>query len=130
MHGLRSRGDMDFNEISAAIPVIEFCYLTGIRDLHALQKYQPNMYKSHMWYHDVPKGNAKHIIVVRQAITRTYCTFRFIFCVCLGIQLMLQCRGFTSSRGGFTKRVRSHWKSSWSGSTSSLFHNMRCTGMP
>jgi len=82
MHGLRSRGDMDFEEMSEAIPVIEFCCMAGVRDLYAPQKYQPNMYKSHMWYYNVPKGNARHIIIVRQSITRIYRTHILVFCLC------------------------------------------------
>eukprot|EP00210_Caulerpa_lentillifera_P006588 g6293.t1 len=76
MHGLRSNGNMDFNDIGVVVPCIEYLSMFGFNDLYALQEYQPNMYKSHMRYDLVPKGKAKHIIIVRSpcdtAVSRFY----------------------------------------------------------
>eukprot|EP00210_Caulerpa_lentillifera_P006176 g5901.t1 len=65
MHGLRSGGDMQFEEMSEIVPILEQFYKLPGCDIATPQKYQPNMFKSHMLYSKVPKGNAKHIIVVR-----------------------------------------------------------------
>eukprot|EP00210_Caulerpa_lentillifera_P008863 g8456.t1 len=65
MHGLRSGGSMDFNDMSEELPLIEFFYHRANRDIGRPQKYQPNMYKSHLHYADIPKGNAKQIVIVR-----------------------------------------------------------------
>eukprot|EP00210_Caulerpa_lentillifera_P006180 g5904.t1 len=65
MHGLKSKGDMDFTEMCETVPIIDYFYRLPNYNIATPQKYQPNMFKSHMLYSKVPKGNAKHIIVVR-----------------------------------------------------------------
>eukprot|EP00210_Caulerpa_lentillifera_P007984 g7623.t1 len=65
MHGLRSGGDMQFEEMSETVPILEYFYKLPGCDIATPQKYQPNMFKSHMLYNKVPKGDAKHIIIVR-----------------------------------------------------------------
>eukprot|EP00210_Caulerpa_lentillifera_P006596 g6301.t1 len=76
MHGLRSNGNIDFNDIDAIVPCFEYLSMFGFKDLSTSQEYQPNMYKSHMRYDLVPKGKAKHIIIVRSpcdtAVSRFY----------------------------------------------------------
>jgi len=56
---------MDFKEMTEVVPTIELLFTVGKFDTSIPQQYQPNMFKSHMLYNDVPKGKAKHIIVVR-----------------------------------------------------------------
>jgi len=56
---------MDFEDIGSTVPCLEYRHMFGVSDLYELQEYQPNMYKSHMRYDLVPKGDAKHIIIVR-----------------------------------------------------------------
>eukprot|EP00210_Caulerpa_lentillifera_P006181 g5905.t1 len=65
MHGLRSNGDMDFEEMSVTVVLLDYFCRIPDYDIATPQKYQPNMFKSHMLYSKVPKGNAKHIIIVR-----------------------------------------------------------------
>ncbi|MEM7114712.1 MAG: sulfotransferase domain-containing protein [Chloroflexota bacterium] len=63
VHGLRTRGSMDFDEITAVTPWIEIAYDVGW-DLEAAQVAEPRVYKSHLSWHDVPKG-ARYIVPVR-----------------------------------------------------------------
>lgn len=54
-HGLRTRGDMDFEEISYVVPWIEVAHDMGV-DLHAPQVARPRLFKTHFNWHDIPKG--------------------------------------------------------------------------
>ena len=62
-HGLRTRGDMDFDDISRVVPWIETAHDLGL-DLDAPQRGQPRGYKSHLSYDLVPKG-ARYIVSIR-----------------------------------------------------------------
>jgi len=69
-HGLRSRGDMGFEEISFAVPCLDYPHPLGV-DLNAPQGFEPRLFMTHSNWHDVPKGaryiaafrNPKHVIV-------------------------------------------------------------------
>ena len=69
-HGLRSRGDMHFEEISFVVPCLDYPHPLGI-DLNAPQDYEPRLFMAHSNWHDVPKGgryicafrNPKDVIV-------------------------------------------------------------------
>ncbi len=63
VHGLRTRGDMDFSEITEVVPWIEMAHDLGM-DLTKPQKAQPRAFKSHLSWDLVPKG-ARYIYVVR-----------------------------------------------------------------
>eukprot|EP00210_Caulerpa_lentillifera_P005293 g5057.t1 len=65
-HGLRSGGDMSFEEINLIFPHLEMAYDYGYEDLYAPQSYQPQMYKTHFSYDDTPKGAGKYITIVRK----------------------------------------------------------------
>ena len=62
-HGLRTRGDMDFDDISRVVPWIETAHDLGL-DLDAPQRGAPRGYKSHLPYDLVPKG-ARYIVSIR-----------------------------------------------------------------
>lgn len=62
-HTLRTRGDMDFDDISRVVPWIETSPKLGI-DLNAEQKASPRGFKSHLSWDDVPKG-ARYIVSLR-----------------------------------------------------------------
>lgn len=62
-HCLRTRGDMDFEEIMEVVPWVAMAYDTGI-DLHAPQKALPRLFKSHLTWDEIPKG-ARYIYIVR-----------------------------------------------------------------
>ena len=63
VHGLRTRGDMQFGEITEVIPWIEMAYDLGM-DLDLPQRGHPRAFKSHLNWELVPKG-ARYIYVVR-----------------------------------------------------------------
>ena len=63
-HGLRSGGDMDFDDISRLSPWIEVADALGV-DLDADQGWTPRIFKSHYSYAAVPKG-ARYIVAFRE----------------------------------------------------------------
>jgi len=63
IHGLRTRGSMDFEEITLAVPWLELAFDLGI-DLAAPQAAEPRAFKTHLPWHEVPKG-ARYISMVR-----------------------------------------------------------------
>src|SRR5215207_3186932 len=54
VHGLRMRGDMNFDEITSVIPWLEMAYDLGM-DLAQPQRGQPRAFKSHLRWELVPK---------------------------------------------------------------------------
>ncbi len=62
-HCLRTRGDMDFDDISRVVPWIETAGLLGI-DLNADQRAEPRGYKSHLTFPALPRG-ARYVVPVR-----------------------------------------------------------------
>lgn len=63
IHGLRTRGSMDFEEISLAVPWIETAPMLGI-DLDAPQAAEPRAFKTHLSWDKIPKGG-RYITVMR-----------------------------------------------------------------
>ncbi len=63
VHGLRTRGSMDFDEITLVAPWLELAQDLGI-DPEAPQVAEPRAFKSHLSWHDVPKGG-RYISMVR-----------------------------------------------------------------
>jgi hypothetical protein len=69
-HGLRSQGDMSFEEVGFVVPCLDFPHPMGI-GLDAPQAFEPRVYMTHSNWHDVPKGgryicafrNPKDVIV-------------------------------------------------------------------
>jgi hypothetical protein len=64
VHGLRSRGSMDFEEISLIVPWIETAPMLGI-DLDASQVAQPRAFKTHLSWELLPRGG-RNIYIVRE----------------------------------------------------------------
>src|SRR5215468_957971 len=75
VHGLRTRGDMDFDDISRVVPWIETARDLGL-DLEAPQRGEPRGYKSHLPYNLVPKG-ARYIVSIRDPKDVLVSSFRF-----------------------------------------------------
>jgi hypothetical protein len=75
VHGLRSRGGMDFDEITAITPWIEIAYDIGW-DLEAPQVAEPRVYKSHLDWYNIPKG-ARYIWSVRHPYHVLVSFYRF-----------------------------------------------------
>lgn len=63
VHTLRTRGSMDFTEISEVVPWLESAHDLGL-DLEKSQKWTPRAYKSHLPWPLVPKG-CKYIYAIR-----------------------------------------------------------------
>jgi len=64
VHGLRTRGSMDFDEVSRVVPWLNMAFDTGI-DIYAPQVAHPRAFKTHSLLDEVPKGG-KYIIVLRE----------------------------------------------------------------
>lgn len=76
VHSLRTRGDMDFDEIMEVIPWLSMAYDTGI-DIHAPQKAHPRAFKAHYSWDQVPKG-ARYIYIVRDPKDVAVSEYHFI----------------------------------------------------
>src|SRR5690349_23664470 len=62
-HTLRTRGDMDFDDISRVVPWLETAAVLDL-DLEAPQKAEPRGFKSHLGWDQMPKG-AKYVVSFR-----------------------------------------------------------------
>ena len=76
VHGLRTRGDMDFDDISRVVPWIELATDLGI-DLDAEQVAEPRAFKSHLGWDDVPKGG-RYIVSLRDPGDAAVSMYRFM----------------------------------------------------
>ncbi|WP_280138533.1 sulfotransferase domain-containing protein [Aliiruegeria lutimaris] len=74
-HGLRTRGSMDFEEISNVTPWIEVAFDLGI-DLDASQVAEPRVFKSHLSWWDIPKGG-RYIVSFRAPSDAFISLYRF-----------------------------------------------------
>src|SRR5258707_196936 len=63
VHGLRTRGSMDFEEISCVVPWINVAHDIGI-DIDAPQVAGPRAFKTHNTLDETPKGG-KYIVILR-----------------------------------------------------------------
>ena len=75
VHGLRTRGDMDFDDISRVIPWIETAHDLDL-DLEAPQVAAPRAFKSHLGWRQVPKGG-RYIVSLRDPKDVVVSLFRF-----------------------------------------------------
>lgn len=76
VHGLRTRGSMDFDEITRVVPWINMAYDTGI-DLYAPQVAQPRAFKTHSTLDEVPRGG-KYIVIVRDPCDALLSDYHFM----------------------------------------------------
>lgn len=63
VHALRTRGRMDFREVSEVVPWLEMAHDLG-QDIIGPQQGTPRAFKSHLNWDQVPKG-AKYIYAIR-----------------------------------------------------------------
>ena len=75
VHGLRTRGSLDFDEITQVVPWIEMAVDMGI-DIYAPQVAAPRAFKTHLNLNEVPKGG-KYIAVVRDPKDALLSLYRF-----------------------------------------------------
>lgn len=76
VHGLRTRGSMDFDEISRVVPWLEMSHDIGI-DIYAPQAADPRAFKTHSQLDNVPKGG-KYIVVVRDPCDALISDYHFM----------------------------------------------------
>ncbi len=94
-HGLRSRGSMDFDEITAVTPWIEIAYDVGW-DLEADQVAEPRIYKSHLSWHNIPKGG-RYIVSFRHYQDALISFYRFF-------------EGYYFEAGTISLEALAHWR--------------------
>jgi len=75
-HTLRTRGETEFDDISAVVPWIEAAAALG-QDLNAEQKASPRGFKSHLGWDAVPKGG-RYIVSLRDPKDALVSAFRFM----------------------------------------------------
>lgn len=75
VQSLRTGGDLDFDDISRVVPWIETAHDLGL-DLDAEQRAEPRAFKSHLAWHDVPKGG-RYIVAVRDPRDALVSAYRF-----------------------------------------------------
>ena len=75
-HGLRTRGSMDFEEITAVTPWIEVAQDYGW-DLEAEQIAAPRLFKSHCTWDEIPKGG-RYICAIRNPHDVAVSFYRFL----------------------------------------------------
>jgi hypothetical protein len=75
VHGLRSRGSMEFDEITEAVPWLELAHDMGM-DVNSPQAAHPRAFKSHLSWDEIPKGG-RYIIVFRDPIDAMVSLYRF-----------------------------------------------------
>jgi len=76
VHGLRTRGSMDFDEIGRVVPWINMAHDMGI-DIHAPQAANPRAFKTHSTLDEVPKGG-KYIVVLRDPCDALVSDYHFM----------------------------------------------------
>jgi hypothetical protein len=75
VHGLRTRGAMDFDEITRAVPWVELALDMGL-DLDAPQAASPRAFKTHLRWQDVP-GGGRYIHLLRDPKDVLVSTYHF-----------------------------------------------------
>lgn len=75
-HTLRTRGDMDFDDISRVVPWIETAGVLDI-DLDAEQRARPRGFKSHLPYDQIPKGG-RYVVSLRDPKDAAVSMYRFM----------------------------------------------------
>ncbi len=76
VHGLKTRGSMEFREISEVVPFVEVAWDCGI-DLNAPQPVRPRAFKTHADAPTVPKGG-RYIVVVRNPLDAAVSFYKFM----------------------------------------------------
>jgi hypothetical protein len=76
VHSLRTRGDLDFDDISRVVPWLETSTDLGL-DLDAPQRAEPRAFKSHLPWKAVPKGG-RYLVSLRDPGDALVSMYRFL----------------------------------------------------
>lgn len=76
VHGLRTGGSMDFDEITEVVPWLELAHDMDW-DVNDDQVAHPRAFKSHLRWDEIPKGG-RYIVVLRDPIDAMISLFRFL----------------------------------------------------
>lgn len=110
VHGLRTRGSMDFDEICRVIPWLHMAHDCGM-DIDAPQVAQPRAFKSHLQLDQNPQGG-KYIVVVRNphdALLSHYLFFEGFFFEKGSIDLETFAREFYLPRQAIFHHILALW---------------------
>lgn len=112
VHTLRTRGDMDFDDISRVVPWIEVSHDLGL-DLEAPQRGTPRAFKSHLCWHKVPKGG-RYIVSFRDPKDALLSQFRFLEgwffeTGAIGIEEWARARYLADPKQGYWHHLVSWW---------------------
>lgn len=110
VHGLRTRGSMDFDEICRVIPWINMAHDCGI-DIYAPQVAHPRAFKTHSTLDEAPKGG-KYIVVLRNphdALISHYYFFEGFFFEKGSIDLETFAREFYIPRRAVFNHITALW---------------------
>jgi len=75
VHGLRTGGAMDFDEITQVVPWLELAHDMGI-DPDAPQVARPRAFKSHLSWDEIPRGG-RYVVVFRDPVDAMLSLYRF-----------------------------------------------------
>lgn len=110
VHGLRTRGSMDFDEITRVVPWIDMAQDVGI-DIYAPQVATPRAFKTHSNLNEVPKGG-KYIVIVRDPCDALVSDYHFLGEMFFDKDLVsleeFACDDFIPSRG-IHKHILAFW---------------------
>ncbi len=110
VHGLRTRGSMDFDEITQVIPWINMAHDCGI-DINAPQVASPRAFKTHSTLKESPKGG-KYIVILRNphdALISHYYFFEGFFFEKGSIDLETFAREYYIPRQMIFKHILALW---------------------
>ena len=131
IHGLRTRGSMDFDEITRVVPWINMAHDSGI-DIYAPQVAHPRAFKTHSTLDEVPKGG-KYICIVRDphdALLSHYHFFEGFFFEKGSIDIETFAREFYIPRRAIFNHITALWERRKDGNVLPLcYENMR-TNLP
>jgi len=110
VHGLRTRGSMDFHDITGVVPWINMAHDMGI-DIYAPQVAQPKAFKTHTPLNECPKGG-KYIVILRDpydALLSHYHFFEDVFFEKGSIDIVTFAREYYMPGRDIFKHVAGFW---------------------
>lgn len=131
VHGLRTRGSMDFDEICRVIPWINMAHDCGI-DIYAPQVAQPRAFKTHSTLDEAPKGG-KYIVVLRNphdALISHYYFFEGFFFEKGSIDIETFAREFYIPRRAVFNHITALWDRRKDGNVLPLCYENMKTDLP